>query len=153
MKRGELRVVSDSDSAQRLAERQTEVGDAPDISMPNEALIWRSSVRAGVQVDVSGVERRFLERRLHEVRAGVMGRGFVAIDNGLLTVEFGLTDREIDGDDVLVAYTDALLEYLGLPDSAIVEQRVAGVHLTPDAEAEAERLTRRLGIRALSVLE
>lgn len=138
-------------NSQGQAEREagSEVGDAPDISASFEALLWRSSVFGGVQLDTSSIDARFVHARLQQIGAGVRGRGKVELDHqGRLTVQFGMSTEEVEA-QLLDDYVDHLVAYLRLPDSAVVDVRIATGVENPEVDARADRAIRRLGVRAL----
>jgi len=118
--------------------------------MPVEALVWEANCRVGLQLNVGGIDRRFLAPRLAAVEEGLRGRGYAEVRDDVLTVEFGLMEAEAASTSLLEQYRDALLDFLGLPVAALLDQRIAAPQLTPELVEEADQIVRQIGLRAIS---
>lgn len=152
MNRPRLRLVvaSAADHAPNL--EADSPGEAPDVSVPFEAFVWKSDIFGGVRIDLSSIDRQFRHTALARVRAGVRGRGKAELtqDDGLLEVQFGLTDDELAAGAVLLDdYRDALLTYLGLPAEAVLDQVIAPFNVTPETRERVERAMFRYGLHAI----
>lgn len=124
-------------------------GDAPDVSAPFEAFVWKSRVYGGVLLNVQSIDRPFLEARLPSIIAGVQGRGKAEIFGNKLAVQFGLTDAEVEDGELLDQYRDALLSYLGLTFEAVLIQRIAEPVVDLEVVDEVENSLRKMGLRAI----
>lgn len=140
-------------SAQKPISEQ-DLGTLPDVRLPSDMLVWRSTLRAGFLVDLPEMNPAFAYALAKQVGAGLTGRGSSRISpGGRLFVSFGVTPAEAETGTVLSEYAAELLRHLALPPDALLSFGINDIEPSADLIEKTDQAIRALGLRALKPLK
>lgn len=127
-----------------------DLGTIPDVRVDTERLVWQSTRRVGILVQLEPMEPAFAEAISREVDRGLRGRGTCLMGTkNRLFVDIGLADSESQDSSLLDEYLAQLLLHLGLDRDAVLISEIEEIEFDAQQVAEVEHVKRGFGLHAL----
>lgn len=117
--------------------------DVPDIrvSLEQAIALWNYETDAYVDIEISGIEPRILEKLIAQIWDGIGERGACAqMSPTTIRAFYKTTDDSHEQQEAAREYAQALLKFLNLPESALIACDVVTVPYSDSDREEIDSL-------------